>query len=535
VASAQRVWAVTQSVGVSLLPTSSWDFIQCHPWVAEPGSLEFPTHSAWAHKRCAPSVRREVMDTLQAQNEARPLVSDALLRPVWSDTDPRRILMILPWLSIGGADKFNLDLVEQLTRRGSETTICTTRESHNPWLPHFAALTSDILIREESPDLRDYPQFLGEIVESRQIEVVLISNSTLGYQLLPYLRSRYPAVTFVDYNHIWEEYWRDGGHPRSAIAYQDLLDLSIVSNEDLKKRMVSEGADAGRIEVCYTNVDTDRWDPSKYSRSEIRRALAVPEKEPLILFAGRISAQKRPRLLATILHELARRKLRFRCVVAGAGPEQRFLQLFILRHGLRGCVRLVGEVSNERIRELMAAADIFLLPSYWEGIALTLFEAMAMEVVPVSADVGGQRELVTAGCGFLVQRGDNELQEYTSVLEHLIGSPQLRTPMGAAGRQRILEHFTIDRMGDRMVELLETARNLATTRPRPEPSKGAGLQSAVLSAMEAPSTSGMRQSRFWRLGHRAADTLPGWIAYQAVLWLASKLGLREDETAVMAR
>jgi len=442
--------------------------------------------------------------------------------------------MILPWLDMGGADKFNLDLAEQLADRGFAITICTTRESDNSWLPHFTEVTPDIFTRDNSPDLADYPKFLVELIDSRKIDVVLISNSTLGYELLPYLRSRCTGVTFVDYNHIWEEYWRDGGHPRSAVDYQDLLDLNIVSNRDLKKRMVREGADASRIEVCYTNIDAERWDPSKYSRSEIRRALAVPEGEPLILFAGRLSAQKRPQLLATILHELARENLRFRCVVAGAGPEQRFLQLFILRHGLRGRVRLVGGVGNERIRELMAAADIFLLPSYWEGIALTLFEAMAMEVVPVSADVGGQRELVTTECGFLVHRGEDELQEYVSVLKCLIESPEERAAMGAAGRQRILEHFTIDRMGDRMVELLETARDLARTRPRPEASTGMNLRPAVLPDEEAPAASGIRATRLWRLGQRAADTPPGWVAYQAMLWLARKLGFRADETAAVS-
>jgi glycosyltransferase involved in cell wall biosynthesis len=52
----------------------------------------------------------------------------------------------------------------------------------------------------------------------------------------------------------------------------------------------------------------------------------------------------------------------------------------------------------------MAATDIFFLPSQWEGIALTLFEAMAMQLVPVAADVGGQRELVTPDCGFLISQ-----------------------------------------------------------------------------------------------------------------------------------
>jgi glycosyltransferase involved in cell wall biosynthesis len=445
--------------------------------------------------------------------------------------------MILPWLTMGGADKFNLDLVEQLTNRGYEITICTTRESDNSWLPHFAKLTPEIFTRDDWPDLSDYPHLLGNLIESGEIDLVLTSNSTLGYQLLPYLRSRCVGVTFVDYNHIREEYWRDGGHPRSAVAYQELLDLNIVSNRDLKEWMVQRGADASRIELCYTNIDPARWDPARYSRSKIRRSLAVPQDVPLILYAGRLCEQKRPRLFARILLQLVRQKLDLRCLVAGAGPEQRFLEAFMLRHRLGGRVRLLGGVSNRRMRELMAAADIFLLPSQWEGIAVTLYEAMAMEVVPVSADVGGQRELVTPDCGFLVSQDENELQEYASTLRQLLESPELRAKMGGAGRRRIREHFRSNQMGERMIALLDHAQSLSKASPRHAVGGELGLESAALAieyaradrlAEELGSLAPIKRSRVSRLARRAADTLPGWVIYELVRAVASKLQRRRS-------
>lgn len=451
--------------------------------------------------------------------------------------DHPRLLVILPWLTTGGADKFNLDLVEQLTVRGYEITICTTAEGDNSSLPRFARLTPDVFILHHFLQLPDYPRFLRYIIESRQIDVVLISNSELGHQLLPYLRPRCPGVTFVDYNHIMEEYWKNGGHPRSGVAYQELLDLNIVSNRNLKEWMISRAADPSRIEVCYTNIDPQRWDPTEYSASEIRESLAVSRTVPLILYAGRLCEQKRPRFFAKVMLELARQKSRFVCLVAGEGEERRFLEFFVLRHRLRNRIRLLGAVSNERMCELMAAADIFFLPSRWEGIALTLFEAMAMEVVPVAADVGGQSELVTPDCGFLVAQGEDELQEYLSVLQRLIETPELRLSMGATGRQRILDHFTINQMGERMMELLKRAQELSQVSPRPTVGKGLGLESATLAieytrldrlAQELQSLSPIRRSRFWRLGRRVVDTLPGWLIYELVLAIARKLGAREE-------
>jgi len=464
-----------------------------------------------------------VPDTLPCSNQLRK--------------DRPRVLMIVPWLTMGGADRFNLDLAEQVVARGFEITICAAEEGDNSWLPQFARLTPDIFILHHFLRLTDYPRFLRYLIQSRQVDVVLVSNSELGYQLLPYLRSRCPQVTYVDYNHMEEEYWKNGGHPRSGVGYQELLDLNVVSSQHLKEWMVDKGADASRIEVCYTNIDSERWDPAGYSRSEIRQELAVPEEVPLILYAGRLCEQKRPRFFATVMLELARRKPDFQCLVAGTGPEQRFLEIFILRYRLGRHVHLLGRVSNERMREFMAAADIFFLPSQWEGIALTLFEAMAMQAVPVSADVGGQSELVTPDCGFLIPQGENELQEYVSVLKQLIESAELRASMGAAGRQRILEHFTIEQMAERMIGLLNRAQELSKVSPRLTVGKGLGLECATMAieytrldrlAEELQSLSPIRRSRFWRLGQRAVDTFPGWLIYEAVHAIARKLGARDE-------
>jgi len=99
---------------------------------------------------------------------------------------------------------------------------------------------------------------------------------------------------------------------------------------------------------------------------------------------------------------------------------------------------------------------------------------------PVAADVGGQRELVTPECGFLIPQGENELEEYVSALKSLIESPELRASMGRAGRQRIREHFRIDQMGSRISELLNRAEELAEMCPRPGVGEGLGLEYATL-------------------------------------------------------
>jgi len=451
-----------------------------------------------------------------------------------------RLLMILPWLAMGGADKFNLDLIVQMKAREYDVTIATTvgQRSSYQWYRHFAALTPDIFILPHFLRVSDYPRFLQYLIRSRQIDLVMVSNSELGYKLLPYLRARHPDVTFVDYCHMEEEYWNNGGHPRASVGYQDVLDLNIVASEHLKRWMTGRGADANQIEVCYINVDTKRFAPNQEVRQRTRAELGVGSDTPLILYAGRLCDQKQPKVFAEVMRELRARGLDFACLVAGDGDYKKWLSRFLHRHFLTRHVHMLGRVSNERIRKLLSAADIFFLPSKMEGISLALYEAMAMGVVPVSADVGGQRELVSPDSGILVQRGAmaHEVTAYADALEKLIRNPDMRAVMGRAARARVCAHFSIEKMGDRMEALFQVARQRHLSAVKPRISLGLSLEQAVeaveyerLSSASAPLWKYSRvESAWWGL-HGVASLVMlklGWPVLHIlkpakdILWIA---------------
>ena len=416
-----------------------------------------------------------------------------------SGTAPR-ILLLVPWLAMGGADKFNLDLLTQLTQRGWHVCVATTLPSDHPWFPRFAQFTSDIFLLDKTHHLAEYPQFLRDIIQTRAIDVVMITNSELGYLLLPYLRAECPDTTFVDYCHMEENAWKRGGYPRMAVEHQGLLDLHIVSSHYLRDWMITHGAEAERVRVCHTNIDPDQWhaDPAQRTRvrQELRQAVRQTlrptfgqehngdEKLPILLYAGRICDQKQPQVFVDTMQQLRRKTPYFLAVVAGDGPEFSWLQARIRRYGLQDNVCVLGAVSNERIQELMTAADIFFLPSQWEGIALSIFEAMACGVAVVGADVGGQRELVTPECGVLIARGNSsdsstEAEHYAEILAELLDDPERRTALAQAGAARIRHTFRLDQMGERMTQLFQEARNLHADSPRPIPDKAWGQARAA--------------------------------------------------------
>ena len=130
----------------------------------------------------------------------------------------------------------------------------------------------------------------------------------------------------------------------------------------------------------------------------------------------------------------------------------RRIAAFVRKRGLEDRVHLVGERTD--IPEILAASDIFVLPSRWEGLPLTIIEAMMAGLPVVASQVGGVPELVEEGkSGFLVEpRNPHRLAE---ALSPLLDDPELRFRLGQAGRQRALAHFPLDRM-------LNTYRTLYT-------------------------------------------------------------------------
>jgi hypothetical protein len=244
--------------------------------------------------------------------------------------------------------------------------------------------------------------------------------------------------------------------------------MNIVSSAHLRQWMQERGADPERIKVCYTNVDAEKWQPvSPARRIALRQALDVADDTPIFLYAARICEQKQPRVFGQTLVQLRQHTTNWLAVVAGDGPALGWLRSFVKQHGLSDQIRLLGAVSNDSVGELMAAADVFFLPSQWEGIALSIYEAMASGLPIVGADVGGQRELVTPECGMLItpDTPQAEATAYAAALNDLVQQPERRQRMGHAGRQRVQTQFRLTQLEKRLRQLFQAAQQQHATQP----------------------------------------------------------------------
>ena len=156
-----------------------------------------------------------------------------------------------------------------------------------------------------------------------------------------------------------------------------------------------------------------------------------------ILFAGRLSPEKGIRELVAAADGLP-------LVVAGDGP---------LRPEVPGAL---GFVPHDELERLYERAAVVACPSRREGFGVVCAEAMAHGRPVVAGDVGGLRDLVVDGeTGLLVTPGD--VGALRDALTRLLGDKELRRRLGAAGRQRIAEHFTWSRFEDETLRAYEDA------------------------------------------------------------------------------
>ncbi|GAB4209818.1 MAG: hypothetical protein OHK0022_41590 [Roseiflexaceae bacterium] len=386
----------------------------------------------------------------------------------------RRLLCLYPWMALGGADTFNLDMLAQLRGLGWSATVATTLPGPHPWRAAFEQ-RCDALVDLSAGPAEGLPARAAGLLAAHAPDCVLISHSHIGYRLLPYLRAHAPQAAFVDYCHIAEG---DGNYVRASLEQAAMLDRQIVSSQQLRGWMCARGGDPARIAVCTTNVDAERWNPAGFDREALRAGLGIMPSAPVVLYAARLERQKQPLLALEVMRRVLRRAPETVFLIAGAGRFAGYLHGVVRQQRLERQIRLLGAVDNARVRELLAASDIFFLPSELEGISLAIYEAMAMAVVPVSAAVGGQAELVSPDSGVLIERGPAEVERYTAVLLGLLGDRERLCAMGAAARARVVAQFPLAAMGRRMDELLEQARAARHSDPRPPVGANEALASA---------------------------------------------------------
>lgn len=170
-----------------------------------------------------------------------------------------------------------------------------------------------------------------------------------------------------------------------------------------------------------------------------------PAPDPIeILCVGRLTPAKGQHLLIDAVDALSRLGRSVRLRLVGGGPDEATLREQAAQSAFAERIVFEGPINQDRIRDYYAAADIFCLPSFAEGVPVVLMEAMAMEIPCVSTQIAGIPELIRDGVdGLLVAPAD--LDGLVAALARLMDDAELRERVGKSGRKRVLERYDLRR------------------------------------------------------------------------------------------
>jgi len=210
-------------------------------------------------------------------------------------------------------------------------------------------------------------------------------------------------------------------------------------------------------------IDTTRFERSRFSASErsaLKKSLEIPENAPLLLFVGRITADKGVRELLQAFQHVTKRGSAAHLVLVGHFDNDSGMGNNISRQDVTN-VGQTHVVDYTSIPEAyMAIADVLCLPSYREGFGTVVIEAAAMGLPTIGTDIYGLSDAVVNGeTGILVPPYDAEA--LALAIEKLLSDRELRERMGLAAKQRVRVCFDVEMFNKKVAEEYQLLLNAA--------------------------------------------------------------------------
>ena len=414
-------------------------------------------------------------ETVQAREYPRANSLGKYLKPKCSNWNRKifkthhkiHVMMLLPWMEMGGADLFSLDVVRKISMNKFEMSILTTVSAEHTWRQQFEKYVTDIFDLPSFLDVENYAEFISYFIKSREIDIIFLSNSYYGYYLLPWLRKEFPNVAIFDYVHMEEWYWRNGGYARTSGAMGEILEKTYVCNQKTKNILIDYfGRKPESVEILYIGVDKDKFDAQNVKVGLAKTKLGIEKSRPVVLFPCRIHPQKRPFLMLEIAKETKKKIGNIAFVIVGDGPQLEELKIKTKDVGLSNTVYFAGRQND--MLPFYKDCSLTLICSLKEGLALTAYESLSMGKPVVTSDVGGQSELIDKTVGAVLPLLQSEAEEldartflleeasqYAEAIENILSDKAKYETMCKACRQRIEQSFSSDIMIQKLEDIFE--------------------------------------------------------------------------------
>ena len=369
-----------------------------------------------------------------------------------------RIAHIIKVTRISGAERHLLFLLEGLRSRGVDARLIILVEGGNPMDEMMTAAADRGIPITRLPIGRDFDlTLLWRLRRAlRKFKPDIVHTHLIHADLFGFVAARLARVPAVlSSRHLDDAFRYRARWRRVNRRLWQMIDGGIAISAAMKRFAVDiEAAPADKVHVVLYGMKTQWLSDAAIdaARRGLRAELKLPAEAQLLGMACRLVEQKGIPYALEALRRIRSDFPRAHLVVAGDGEKAEELRRLASMLGIADRVHWLGWRADAA--ELMAAFDVFLLPSLREGFGLTLLEAMSRRVPIVASRVGAIPEIVTHGeTGILVE--PRVVDELAKAMSRLLADRALRKYMGLLGAARLEERFSVERMVDGAIAVYE--------------------------------------------------------------------------------
>lgn len=233
-------------------------------------------------------------------------------------------------------------------------------------------------------------------------------------------------------------------------------DKIIAVSEAVKADFIKQASPSHKIDVIYNGIDLESNQPQK-SSMDVRKEFGLANEHILIGEVARLCNVKGQHVLIESIGSVIGEFPDTIFMIVGEDIEKNGeyrIKLENLAKELNVDKNIIFTGYRSDIPDLMNAFDIFVLPSFAEGLPVTILEAMAAKKAVIATPVGGNTEIVVDGeTGIIVPVGDHE--QLAKAIMSLLQNPELAQQMGQKGYERVRDHFSLEQMIDKTFSIYE--------------------------------------------------------------------------------
>jgi len=227
---------------------------------------------------------------------------------------------------------------------------------------------------------------------------------------------------------------------------EKFCDMTTIVSQNVAKVMVEKKVvSEGRFRVIYNGIELNSFNLDKdLMRKKIRSELNLKENQKVLISVGRLTEQKGYPCLIEAFNNLIKKYPDLALIILGEGEDREKLEREVKIKNLKENISFLRNKDN--VPEYLAASDVFVSSSLWEGLPLSILEAMASRLPVIATQVGGVPEIIKEGeTGFLVEPKNSKA--LAEKIGYLLSLPQEeRKKVGEKGRKLVEEKFTLDKM-----------------------------------------------------------------------------------------